>query len=167
MGRTHSVSSCDALLARLTLTERPLHSAIDREDILELATRLDDVLDFIEALSERLALYRIREPDAACKAFADVIVRIVDQVNEAVYSLRGKHQGFHEHAIEVNRLENAADSLLSDSLVTLFENSADPIEIIKWKELYELMEIITDRCEDVVNTIEVIILKAEYGYFAM
>ena len=67
--------------------------------------------------------------------------------------------GFHEHAVEVNRLENSADNLLRDSLAALFEEQADPIEVIKWKEIYETMETVTDRCEDVVNVIEGIILK--------
>ena len=66
---------------------------------------------------------------------------------------------FHEHAVEVNRLENNADNLLRDSLAAMFEESNDPIEVIKWKEIYETMEIVTDRCEDVANVIEGIILK--------
>jgi uncharacterized protein len=133
---------------------------IDREDIMKLATRLDDVLDYIEACSERLVLYHIREPDSACRAFADVIVSTVARMNDAVRALRGEHEAFNQHAVEVNRLENVADALLRDSLVALFEEASDPIEVIKWKEIYELLEIITDRCEDVVNVIEVIILKA-------
>jgi len=67
--------------------------------------------------------------------------------------------GFHAHAVEVNRLENSADNLLRDSLAAMFEASSDPIEVIKWKEIYETMEIVTDRCEDVANVIEGIILK--------
>jgi len=67
--------------------------------------------------------------------------------------------GFHEHTVEVNRLENTADVLLRDSLAAMFEESSDPIEVIKWKEIYETMEIVTDRCEDVANVIEGIILK--------
>jgi predicted phosphate transport protein (TIGR00153 family) len=122
---------------------------IDRDDILKLATCLDDVLDYIEACSERLVLYHIREPDSACRAFADVIVTTVARMNDAVRTLRGKHEAFHQHAIEVNRLENVADALLRDSLVALFEEASDPIEVLKWKEIYELLEIITDRCEDV------------------
>ena len=133
---------------------------LDREDIHALATRLDDVLDFIEACAERLVLYRIIEPTSACRALADVIVKTVESMNAGVHSLRREHETFHEHAVEVNRLENVADNLLRDSLVALFDETADPLEVIKWKEIYELLEIVTDRCEDVVNVIEVIILKA-------
>jgi len=112
---------------------------LDREDIHELATRLDDVLDYIEAASERLAQ--------------------IEAVDRCIRCLRTMDPGFHESAVEVNRLENRADTLLRDSLAAMFEESNDPIEVIKWKEIYETMENVTDRCEDVANVIEGIILK--------
>jgi hypothetical protein len=132
---------------------------IDREDIHALATRLDDVLDYIEAAAERLVVYRIKEPTSASRAMADVIVQSAHAMDRAIKCLRTMDPGFHEHAVEVNRLENSADNLLRDSLAALFEEQGDPIEVIKWKEIYETMEIVTDRCEDVVNVIEGIILK--------
>ena len=132
---------------------------IDREDIHDLASRLDDVLDYIEAAAERLVVYRIKEPTSACRAMADVIVTMVQPMDRALRCLRTMDPGFHEHAVEVNRLENTADTLLRDSLAAMFDESNDPIEIIKWKEIYETMEIVTDRCEDVANVIEGIILK--------
>jgi predicted phosphate transport protein (TIGR00153 family) len=132
---------------------------IDREDIHDLATRLDDVLDYMEAAAERFVVYRIKEPTSASRALADVIVDIAAATDRAVRCLRGMDPGFHEHAVEVNRLENSADNLLRDSLAALFDEQGDPIEVIKWKEIYETMEIVTDRCEDVANVIEGIILK--------
>lgn len=132
---------------------------LDREDIHDLATRLDDVLDFIEAAAERLVVYRIKEPTSACRAMADVIVAQVEAVDRCVRCLRTMDPGFHEHAVEVNRLENRADSLLRETLAAMFEEQADPIEVIKWKEIYETLETVTDRCEDVANVIEGIILK--------
>ena len=132
---------------------------IDREDIHDLATRLDDVLDFIEAVSERLVVYRIKETTSACRAMAEVIVQIALATDRTIKCLRTMDPGFHEHTVEVNRLENSADNLLRDSLAALFEESGDPIEVIKWKEIYETMETVTDRCEDVANVIEGIILK--------
>ena len=132
---------------------------IDREDIHALATRLDDVLDYIEAASERLVVYRIKEPTSACRAMADVIVSTTHAMDRAIRCLRNMDPEFHEHAVEVNRLENTADTLLRDSLAAMFEEQSDPIEVIKWKEIYETMEIVTDRCEDVANVIESIILK--------
>jgi uncharacterized protein len=132
---------------------------LDREDIHALATRLDDVLDYIEAAAERLVVYRIKEPTSACRAFAEVIVKTAEAMDRAIRCLRNMDARFHEHAVEVNRLENTADNLLRDSLAALFEEQGDPIEVIKWKEIYETMEIVTDRCEDVANVIEGIILK--------
>ena len=132
---------------------------LDREDIYALATRLDDVLDYIEAVGERLVVYRVKTPTSACRAFADVIVRITNVIDRAVKCLRTLDPEYHVHIMEVNRLENEADALLRDSLVALFEENADPIDVIKWKEIYETLEIVTDRCEDVANVIEGIILK--------
>jgi uncharacterized protein len=132
---------------------------LDREDIHDLASRLDDVLDYIEASAERLVVYRIKEPTSACRAMAEVIVTTTEAMDRAIRCLRGMDPTFHEHAVEVNRLENVADTLLRDSLAALFEEQGDPIEVIKWKEIYETMEIVTDRCEDVANVIEGIILK--------
>jgi uncharacterized protein len=132
---------------------------LDREDIHDLATRLDDVLDFIDAVAERLVLYRIKETTSACRAMADVIVQIALATDRTIKCLRKMDPGFHEHAVEVNRLENSADNLLRDSLAALFEENGDPIGVIKWKEIYETMETVTDRCEDVANVIEGIILK--------
>jgi predicted phosphate transport protein (TIGR00153 family) len=132
---------------------------LDREDIHELATRLDDVLDYIEAAAERLVVYHIKEPTSACRAMADVIVAQIEAMDQCIRSLRTMDPGFHDQAVEVNRLENRADSLLRETLAAMFEESADAIEVIKWKEIYETLEIVTDRCEDVANVIEGIILK--------
>jgi len=132
---------------------------LDREDIHALASRLDDVLDYIEAAAERLLVYRIKEPTSACRAMAEVIVHTAAATDRAIRCLRARDPAFHEHAVEVNRLENSADNLLRDSLAALFEEAGDPIDVIKWKEIYETMEIVTDRCEDVANVIEGILLK--------
>ena len=132
---------------------------IDREDIHDLATRLDDVLDFIEAVAERLVVYRIKEPTSACRALAELIVAQIAAMDRCIRCLRTMDPGFHEHAVEVNRLENRADALLRETLAAMFEAAGDPIEVIKWKEIYETLEAVTDRCEDVANVIEGIILK--------
>ena len=132
---------------------------IDREDIHDLATRLDDVLDYLEAAAERLVVYRIKEPTSACRAMVEVITAQVAAMDRCIRCLRTMDPGFHEHAVEVNRLENRADSLLRESLAAMFDEQPDPIEVIKWKEIYETLEAVTDRCEDVANVIEGIILK--------
>ncbi len=132
---------------------------MDREDIHDLASRLDDVLDYIDTASERLIVYRIKEPTSPCRAMADIIVSITHAMDRAIRCLRKMDPSFHEHAVEVNRLENNADTLLRDSLAAMFDEATDPIEVMKWKEIYETMEVVTDRCEDVANVIEAIILK--------
>ena len=131
----------------------------DREDVYALASRLDDVLDLIEAAADRLVLYRIKEPTSGARAFAEVIVKTADSVQAAVDCLRTSSKAYHQHCVEVNRLENEADRLLKELIAALFADVTDPIEVIKWKEIYETLEEVTDRCEDVVNVIEGIMLK--------
>jgi len=132
---------------------------IDREDIYALASRLDDVLDLIDAVADRLLIYKIKIPTDGCLAMAKIIVKTAEETNRAVGCLRTLSPLYKKHSIEVNRLENEADRLLRDELAALFEGGTDAIEVIKWKELYETMEAVTDRCEDVLNVIEGITLK--------
>ena len=133
---------------------------IDREDIYALASRLDDVLDLIDAVADRLVhLQDRRARPTGCVAMAKIIVKAAEETDRAVRCLRTLSPFYHKHAVEVNRLENEADRLLRDQLAALFEGNKDAIEVIKWKELYETMESVTDRCEDVVNVIEGIVLK--------
>jgi len=132
---------------------------IDREDVYALACRLDDVLDLIDAVAGRLVLYRIGKPTDGCLALAGIIVKAAEETDRAVRCLRTLSPFYHKHAVEVNRLENEADRLLREELAALFEQETNPIAVIKWKELYETMEAVTDRCEDVVNVIEGIVLK--------
>lgn len=144
------------IIKKINTTSLP---PIDREDIHALTSRLDDVLDLIEAVSDRLVLYKIKEPTSGARAMAEVIVKTAEETDLAVRGLRKMSPLYHQHCVEVNRLENEADRLLKDYLAVLFEDHHDPIDTIKWKELYETMERITDRCEDVVNVIEGIMLK--------
>jgi len=132
---------------------------IDREDIYSLASRLDDVLDLIDAVAHRVELYKVGMLTESFAVMAKIIVKTAEETDRAVRCLRTLSNAYHKHAIEVNRLENEADRLLRDQLAALFEDATDAIEVIKWKELYETMEAVTDRCEDVVNVIEGIILK--------
>jgi predicted phosphate transport protein (TIGR00153 family) len=132
---------------------------IDREDIYALASRLDDVLDLIDAVADRLLIYKIKNPTDGCLAMAKIIVKTAEETDRAVRCLRTLSPLYKKYSIEVNRLENEADRLLRDELAALFEGGTDAIEVIKWKELYETMEAVTDRCEDVLNVIEGITLK--------
>jgi predicted phosphate transport protein (TIGR00153 family) len=132
---------------------------IDRDDAYGLASRLDDVLDFIDAAATALVTYRVRRPTSESRAMAEVIVATAAATESAVRCLRRFDPRFFEHAVEIHRHENRADTLLRESVGALFVDAADPVEVLKWKEIYETMEGVTDRCEDVANTLQAILLK--------
>lgn len=132
---------------------------IDREDISKLASLYDDVLDYIEAVANRLYLYEIRSPTEPMRRFTDIVVKSVQEIDFAFASIQKIKAGEVEsRIIEVDRLENEADVVLNESVAALFKTN-DAIAIIKLKEIYELMETITDKCEDVVQVIRDIILE--------
>jgi predicted phosphate transport protein (TIGR00153 family) len=133
----------------------------DRDDIHRLITRMDDVMDFIESASERLALYELREMTAEVRDLAAVLVRATEEVALAVAGLRNLRRAHTvlEHCIEVNRLENEGDEILRAAVAKLFKESTDPLLVMKWKEIYEALENATDRCEDVANIIEGVVLE--------
>jgi predicted phosphate transport protein (TIGR00153 family) len=134
---------------------------IDREEIHQLISKLDDVLDFIDATAQRIKLYEIRTiPEEACE-LCEVLVRATEQVKEAVMGLRALKYPMEllKICVEINRLENEGDTALRKGVARLFKESKDPIEVIKWKEIYEFLEAATDRCEDVANIIEGVVLE--------
>lgn len=133
---------------------------IDREDISKLACSLDDILDNLEAVAERLVLYDIKKPPAYMLDFAITLQKTSKNVHEGISLLRDfkeakKIRGFCK---EVNTLENEGDTLLRNATADLF-NKKDPVEIIKIKELYEDLEAAIDRCEDVADVIGDILVK--------
>ncbi|HKP56585.1 MAG TPA: DUF47 family protein [Polyangiales bacterium] len=134
---------------------------LDRNDIHRLISKMDDVMDFVEAAAERIALYDIRVMNKEVADLARVLLVSAERVCEAVSGFRDlKHpQKILDKCIEINRLENEADALLRGSLARLFREEKDPITIMKWKEIYELLETATDRCEDVANIIEGVVLE--------
>jgi len=135
---------------------------IDRDDIHRLITRMDDVMDFVEAAADRLALYEIEEMMPGAQELADVLVRAADEVLAALEGLRNK-KNFStvlKRCIEINRLENEGDTILRNALARLFKEQKDAIAVIKWKEIFENLENAIDRCEDVANIIEGLILEA-------
>ncbi len=139
---------------------RTFITPLDREDIHQLACALDDVLDLMEAVTERFILFKVRHIMPPAKEIAKVIQQQVQQIHQIMPKLRHlRHEQIMAHCIEINRLENVGDRLLRDALAVLFDGHPDPIEVIKWRELYELLETATDKCEDVANTIEGIVLK--------
>jgi uncharacterized protein len=134
---------------------------IDRNDIYRLITKMDDIMDFVEAAADRLALYEIPTMTQEVGELTRCLVSSAEHVLGAVTSIRNlkRPNGILEHCIEINRLENVADNLLRSALARLFREEKDPIAVIKWKEIYETLESATDRCEDVANIIEGLVLE--------
>jgi len=134
---------------------------IDREDIYALISKMDDVLDFIEAVSSRMFLYKVKSPTKEIHDLMEILIKSVEEIDKAVHELRNikKPEAILNYCIEINTLENKSDVILRDAVAKLFENSTNPIEVIKWKEIYENLETAVDRCEDVANVIEGVVLK--------
>ena len=133
---------------------------IDREDIQSLATELDNVLDMVEAASSRIGLYEIDRPTEAMVQLGNVIKDGTRLLKEAVGMIRNMKQanGVERIAIEVHRLENVADDLMNNAVAALFHQE-DPVTIIKFKEITEVLEQATDHCEDVANVLSDIVAK--------
>ncbi len=141
---------------------RTLHQTFitpaDREGIHKLTSALDDVIDLVEASAARMAMYRVTKPTPEAVRLAGIIVRCTDRIVRGVTALP-RFEFIQEHCIEINRLENEADEVARTAIAALFLGDVPPIEVIKWKEIYETMETATDRCEDVANLLEEISLK--------
>jgi predicted phosphate transport protein (TIGR00153 family) len=144
-----------AIIQRLN---RTFVTPIDREDIHALAKSLDDVIDAIDAAATVIRRYRVAPVRFGARELATVIAQSSHQVRMAVDALERK-KGVHERAVEVNRLENEADRIHDEALRRLFEEERDPIAVIKWKEVLDYLEEATDRCEDVANVLEGVVVK--------
>ncbi|MCL1925736.1 MAG: DUF47 domain-containing protein [Syntrophorhabdaceae bacterium] len=134
---------------------------IDREDILKLASALDDVIDLIHGAAMRLVVYKISASTSYAKELGFLIVKAAQELNKGIehLPLDDGRERVYEHCVEVNSIENEADRVSRDAIANLFENQIDPVAIIKWKEIYETLETATDRCEDAANVLESVALK--------
>lgn len=132
---------------------------IDREDIHDLASALDDILDAVEAVADRFVIYKIARPTESAVRLADILYQASVAVGCGVDRIGMSHAQIKECSVQVNSLENEADRVSRDAISGLFEKETDPISVIKWKEIYETFEEGTDRCEDVANVLERIVLK--------
>lgn len=134
---------------------------LDRDVIHGLITRMDDILDFFEAAAERIHLYELKNVRSESLRIAEICVDSAVLVKKAVDRLDNlkRPKELLEICVEINRLENAADLALRTGIARLFHEESDTRELIKHKEIMELMETVTDRCEDVANTIEGIVLE--------
>ena len=140
---------------------RTFVTPFDREDINLLAHTLDDVTDFMKAASDTMLIYKVERPGQKAKELAEIIVQAAREVECAIPQLRhrGELRKILSRCVEINRLENAADTVYRSALAELFDDTSDIARIIKWREIYEQMESATDRCEDVANVLEGVALK--------
>jgi predicted phosphate transport protein (TIGR00153 family) len=135
---------------------------IDREDIHALTSKMDDVLDLMWGAAQRAQLFKVEKPTPESAALARNLASAVELVYKAVAYLRAKKYSYiQDICVEIHGLENLNDRIFRQTLGKMFDEIQDPIMIIKWKELYEILEDASDRCEDVANTLESIVLK--YG----
>lgn len=133
---------------------------IDREDLYSLASRLDDVLDLIWASVDRLSVFKLKESTKEAISMSKDLLMTAEVLAKAIKKLKEKNYSHvQEYCIEINRLENRMDRNFRDALGTLFNEIKDPILIIKWKEIYEHLEDASDKCEDVANILEAVVLK--------
>ena len=150
---------CDELNHNITIKlNKSFITPFDREDIYTLSVALDDVCDYIDAAARAIVMYDIRETDEFSRQFAVILQKLAFEINGAVSHLKAA-KGMEQHLLDIQRLENDADDVYFRAMAALFKNTSDAVQIIKWKELYEILENGTDRCESVGNIIESIILK--------
>jgi predicted phosphate transport protein (TIGR00153 family) len=164
--RAHAVKDieheCDAITHR---TFDKLNSTfitpLEREDIHQLASRLDDIVDHIDSTASRLVIYGVKKPTDEAKLLAQVLTRTCVEVQRAVSGLRNLKDPalLSRTSVEINRLENESDDILRLALKRLFERQNDVLEVIKLKEIYEKLESAVDRCEDVANVIQAVVLR--------
>jgi uncharacterized protein Yka (UPF0111/DUF47 family) len=133
----------------------------DREDIHYLATSLDDIADYIYAAAKKINFYRVNPNDTGMQKFAELIEQAAFQVKIAVTELRDMKnmRNNTEALVKINSIENQADDVFDMSIEKLFDTEPDAKEVIKKREIYQVMEIVTDKCEDASNVIESIIIK--------
>ena len=150
---------CDFLTHQLfQRLHRTFVTPIDREDIHALARSLDDVMDNIDAAAGYVRLYRMTRMRQGARELTQIILASTNELRAAMVGIEMK-KNVSQHLVEINRLENEADRIHQMAIKHLFEEERDPIEIIKWKEMLDYLEATTDRCEDVADVIEGVVLK--------
>jgi predicted phosphate transport protein (TIGR00153 family) len=137
---------------------RTFVTPLDREDIHALARSLDDIMDAIDASATLIRLYRLECVRAGARELASIITACTRQVRLALDSLE-KRKGVITHSVEINRLENEADRAHQEAVSRLFDDEKDPLMVMKWKETLDFLEDATDRCEDVANVLEGVVVK--------
>jgi uncharacterized protein len=131
---------------------------IDREDVHELSSTLDDVVDYTEEVADYLLLYKIEAPMSQAQELARVLHAAARQIAEAMPRLRGFKDITH-YTVELNRLENDGDRIVREAIASLFDNGIDPMVVIRWKDIFERLEEAVDAAETVANILEGIVIK--------
>lgn len=151
--------ACDDLTHNIaTRLNQSFITPFDREDIYMMSKALDDVVDLIDGAARSIVMYDIREATDYARQLAGVLQRMALQLHEVV-SILQKPKGVTERLIELHRLENEGDDIYQRAVGGLFHENRDPLEVIKWKDVYEKLEAAIDRCENVANIIEGVIIK--------
>ena len=133
---------------------------LDREDIYALASKLDDILDLIDASSQRVIMYNVDSIPSEAKSLGFIILQSCYAVDKAVAMLGKKtNEQIFAACVEINALENEADRVSREAISRLFDEEKDPIQLIKWKEIFETLERATDKCEDAANILESVVVK--------
>jgi predicted phosphate transport protein (TIGR00153 family) len=132
---------------------------MDREDIHELCSTLDDVIDLIDAAASRFVLYRILTVRPGTADLAKILLAACAEVTALIHAIESRDEAL-KHCIEINRFENDSDRLCRTLIAQLFDEEKDPVQIIKWKEIFEVIETAVDKCEDVANVVEGVVLKS-------
>jgi predicted phosphate transport protein (TIGR00153 family) len=144
----------------MTRLNQTFITPLDREDIHALSSGMDDVLDLIDAASTRMMLFKIHDSRPPGVELARIIKRAAAEIVAAVPHITGKREDILEHCQELKRLEHESDTVCRAAIAQLFEQERDPIELIKWKEIYEVLEAAVDKAEDVSDVLETIVLKS-------
>jgi predicted phosphate transport protein (TIGR00153 family) len=151
--------TCDGMTRSIIdRLNRTFVTPLDREDIHTLAISLDDIMDAIDAAAAVMRLYKIQRVREGSRRLAEIVCDSMDRITEAL-ALLEKRQGVLELAARVNQLEREADRVHQDAIVSLFDHESDAITVIKWKEIFDFLEAATDRCEDVGNLLEGVVVK--------
>ena len=140
---------------------RTFITPFDREDIHQLASELDDIVDIVQSICNRMYLYHIQHSTPDLEQLVDILDQATDAIRKAIFDLHDKNKTRRvlDYCIEINRLENTGDHARDMAFSKLFEGQPDPLDVMKWKEIYEVVEGAIDRCEDIANTIESILVK--------
>jgi len=138
---------------------RTFITPLEREDIHQLASSLDDVLDAVEAIGARIVMFQVAKPSPEAQRMAKILTECSQQIEKAVDSLRNMNN-LISFTVEINRLENEADDISRQVTADLFSGRHDLLDVMRWKEIYGRLEGAADKCEDVANAIESIVVKS-------